>query len=111
MTDAVKIETVRTLVENDEAATDAVVSVYLDKARAAILRRLYPWGQWTEETTVPLKYEMLQCELASRYFLKRGAEGEYIHDENGVNRHYNSANDEDLLQEVVPYAFIPNGGA
>ena len=111
MTDAVKIETVRTLVENDEAATDAVVSVYLDKARAAILRRLYPWGQWTEETTVPLKYEMLQCELASRYFLKKGAEGEYIHDENGVNRHYNSANDEDLLQEVVPYAFIPNGGA
>ena len=107
MTDAVKIETVRTLVENDEAATDAVVSVYLDKARAAILRRLYPWGQWTDETTVPLKYEMLQCELASRYFLKRGSEGEYIHDENGVNRHYNSANDEDLLQEVVPYAFVP----
>lgn len=107
MTDAVKIETVQTLVEHDEAATDAVVSVYLEKARAAILRRLYPWGQWTNETTVPLKYEMLQCELASRYFLKKGAEGEYIHDENGVNRHYNSANDEDLLQEVVPYAFVP----
>lgn len=111
MTDAVKIETVKTLVEHDDAATDAVVSVYLEKARAAILRRLYPWGQWTDETTVPLKYEMLQCELASRYFLKKGAEGEYIHDENGVNRHYNSANDEDLLQEVVPYVFIPNGGA
>ena len=107
MTDTVKIAMVKTLVENDEAATDAVVSVYLEKARAAILRRLYPWGQWTDETTVPLKYEMLQCELASRYFLKRGAEGEYIHDENGVNRHYNSANDEDLLSEVVPYAFVP----
>ena len=107
MTDTVKIETVKTLVENDEAATDAVVSVYLAKARAAILRRLYPWGQWTDDTAVPLKYEMLQCELASRYFLKRGSEGEYIHDENGVNRHYNSANDEDLLQEVVPYAFVP----
>lgn len=106
MTDAVKIAMVKTLVENDEAATDAVVLVYLEKARAAILRRLYPWGQWTEETTIPLKYEMLQCELASRYFLKRGSEGEYIHDENGVNRHYNSANDEDLLQEVVPYAFV-----
>lgn len=107
MTDTEKIETVKTLVDNDEAATDAVVSVYLEKARAAILRRLYPWGQWTDETAVPLKYEMLQCELASRYFLKKGAEGEYIHDENGVNRHYNSANDEDLLQEVVPYAFVP----
>ncbi len=107
MTDTTKISTVRALVENDSAATDEVVTVYLEKAKAAILRRLYPWGQWTYETVVPLKYEMLQCELASRYFLKRGAEGEYIHDENGVNRHYNSANDEDLLQEIVPYAFVP----
>ena len=111
MTVAEKISTVKAFVENDETATDAVVTVYLEKAKAAILRRLYPWGQWTDETTVPLKYEMLQCELASRYFLKKGAEGEYIHDENGVNRHYNSANDEDLLSEVVPYVFIPNGGA
>ena len=107
MTVAEKISTVKTLCENDAAATDVVVTVYLEKAKAAILRRLYPWGQWTDETAVPLKYEMLQCELASRYFLKKGAEGEYIHDENGVNRHYNSANDEDLLQEVVPYAFVP----
>lgn len=111
MTVTEKISTVKVLCENDAAATDEVVTVYLEKARAAILRRLYPWGEWTYETNVPLKYEMLQCELASRYFLKRGAEGEYIHDENGVNRHYNSANDEDLLSEVVPYAFVPNGGA
>ena len=111
MTVTEKISTVKVLCENDATATDAVVTVYLERARAAILRRLYPWGEWTYETTVPLKYEMLQCELASRYFLKRGAEGEYIHDENGVNRHYNSANDEDLLSEVVPYVFIPNGGA
>ena len=111
MTESAKIDTVKAFVETDPAATDAVVTVYLNKAKAAILRRLYPWGNYPDYTEIPVKYEMLQCELASRYFLKRGAEGEYIHDENGVNRHYNSANDEDLLSEVVPYAFIPNGGA
>ena len=109
MTDAEKISTVKVLVENDESATDAVVTVYLNKAEAAIMRRLYPWGV-PSGADVPSEYEMLQCELASRYFLKRGAEGEYIHDENGVNRHYNSANDEDLLQEVVPYAKVIGGG-
>lgn len=106
MTDAEKISTVKVLVENDATATDAVVTVYLNKAESAILRRLYPWGIPATADSVPQEYEMLQCELASRYFLKRGAEGEYIHDENGTNRHYGSVNDEDLLGEVVPYAKV-----
>lgn len=107
MTDTEKINAVRVLVNNDPEATDAVISVYLDDAKAAILRRLYPWGV-PYEAVIPYQYEMLQCKLAMRYFLKRGAEGEYIHDENGTNRHYGSVNDEDLLQEVVPFAWIPN---
>lgn len=106
MTDAEKISTVQVLVENDATATDAVVTVYLNKAEAAIMRRLYPWGIPASAPSVPEEYEMLQCELASRYFLKRGAEGEYIHDENGTNRHYGSVNDEDLLSEVVPFAKV-----
>lgn len=109
MTNAEKIATVKTIVENDAAATDAVVTVYLKDAEAAILRRLYPWGIPTTVTDVPSEYEMLQCKLAMRYFLKRGAEGEYIHDENGTNRHYGSVNDEDLLSEVVPYAKVIGG--
>ena len=109
MTDAEKISTVQVLVENDTSATDAVVTVYLNKAEAAIMRRLYPWGIPTTVTDVPSEYEMLQCKLAMRYFLKRGAEGEYIHDENGTNRHYGSVNDEDLLSEVVPYAKVIGG--
>ena len=108
MSDTEKIKIVQTLVSNDPEATDAVVSVYLKDAEAAILRRLYPWGL-PDVATVPSEYEMLQCKLAMRYFLKRGAEGEYIHDENGTNRHYGSVNDEDLLQEVVPYAKVIGG--
>ena len=107
MTDQEKISTVQVLVENDPTATDAVVTVYLAKAESAILRRLYPYGiPSTVTDSIPEKYELLQCELASRYFLRRGAEGEYIHDENGTNRHYGSVNDEDLLSEVVPYAKV-----
>lgn len=109
MTEAEKISTTRVLVNNDAEATDTVLSVYLADASSAILRRLYPWGV-PYNAAVPPEYEMLQCKLATRYFLRRGAEGEYIHDENGTNRHYGSVNDEDLLSEVVPYAWIPNWG-
>ena len=108
MTDNEKITTTRILT-GDSEATDEVISVYLADAKSAILRRLYPWGV-PYNADVPPEYEMLQCKLAMRYYLKRGSEGEYIHDENGTNRHYGSTNDEDLLQEVVPYAWIPNWG-
>ena len=109
MTDAEKLNATKVLVSNDPEATDEVLGVYLADAKAAILRRLYPWGV-PYMAEVPPEYEMLQCKLAMRYFLKRGAEGEYIHDENGTNRHYGSVNDEDLLGEVVPFAWIPNWG-
>lgn len=104
---ASKIQIVQTLVENDAAATSALITVYLTDAESAILRRLYPFSYRTEQEGIPAKYEMLQCKLAARYFLRRGAEGESMHEENGVNRHYNSVNDEDLLMEVTPFAWFP----
>ena len=105
MTNEEKILNGQTLVENDEAATDALVSVYLSQAKAAILRRLYPFGI-PEDADVPPIYEYSQCELASRYFLRRGAQGEVAHNENGVNRTYGSVNDEDILREIMPYAKV-----
>lgn len=105
MTDAEKIVNVKSLVENDEDATDALVSVYLASAKAAILRRLYPFGIPTD-ADVPDLYEFSQCELAARYFLRRGAQGETAHNENGIQRTYGSVNDEDILREVVPYGRV-----
>lgn len=104
MIQAQKIETVQTLVDNDPAATDALVSVYLEDAASAILQRRYPFG-------VPAvydisQYDMLQCKLAARYFLRRGAEGEIMHNENGVNRTYGSASEEDILREVMQIAKV-----
>lgn len=106
MTNAEKIATVKTLV-NDSTLTDDFVTTYLNKAEYAIRNRMYPFSlpkndDGTEKTfTVPAKYEMLQCELACRYILRRGGEGESKHDENGISRTYGSVNDDDLLMEVM----------
>ncbi len=104
MTNEQKISTVQALVENDPAATDLVVGVYLDSAESAILSRRYPFG--IPETYDVSQYDMLQCRLAARYFLRRGAEGEVTHNENGVNRTYGSVNDEDLLDNVTQIAKV-----
>ena len=105
MTDAEKLTMAQTLIGTDPDATDALVTVYLDDAKAAILRRRYPFGIPDGAEIEPL-YEMLQVKLAVRYFLRRGGEGEIAHNENGINRTYGSVNDEDLLMCVTPFAKI-----
>lgn len=102
-----KIAIVKALVGGIPEATDTLVGVYLSDAQAAILGRLYRvYGGYPEGTEVPIMYESLQCRLAARYFLRRGAEGEIIHAENGVSRQYGSTVDEELLREVMPYAKV-----
>ena len=98
MTDEQKIALVKTLVENDPAATDEVCGVYLTLALNAILGRRYPFG--IPEVYDITQYEYKQCELASRYFLRRGGQGERVHNENGVNRTYDSVDDEDILKKI-----------
>ena len=107
MTDEEKITTVQTLIGEDEAATDALVSVYLSEAEDDILQVLFrAYGGIPEGAAMPSTYDFLQCKLAVRKFLKRGAEGETAHTENGIGRTYGSADDEDLLCRVIPYARV-----
>lgn len=105
MTDAEMIALVKTLVD-DSRATDALVEVYLQLAEEAMMARLYPFGRGTQ-TGIPAEYETLQCQLAARMYLRRGGEGEIVHIENGVHRHYNSVNDEDLLAQLTPNIGMP----
>lgn len=104
MTDGQKIALVKTLVENDPAATDEVCGVYLTLALNAILARRYPFG--IPEVYDITQYEYKQCELAARYFLRRGGQGEITHNENGVNRTYQSVNDEDILRTIPQIAKV-----
>ena len=99
MTQNEKIATVKALA-NDEELTEDLISVYLKKAESAIFNRMFPFKEMMN-FEVPVKYESIQCELACRYILRRGAEGEVTHKENGIDRTYGSVNDSDLLSEVM----------
>ena len=110
MTNTEAMTIVQTLVENDPAATSELLTIYLQDAQAAIMRRLYPFGIPQNATDIPQVYQLLWCKLAARYFLRRGAEGESAHNENGIDRKYGSVNDEDLLMEITPYAWVAARG-
>ena len=100
MTTSEKIAYVQAMVDDPEA-TDALVTALLLKARTAVLNRRYPHGTPEGVLDVPEQYEINQCDLAVRYFLRRGGEGELQHGENGTQRRYGSVNDEDILMEVM----------
>lgn len=108
MTQAEKIAMVQTLVENDAGATDSVVPVYLALALNTMLERLYPYDSSKDDSDLPVRYDTTQCELAARYYLRRGGQGEINHEENGVNRQYASVDDEDILRRLTP--FVKLGG-
>ena len=106
MTQAEKIAMVQTLVENDPEATAQVVPVYLTLALNAMLERLFPYDTTKDSGDVPTRYDTLQCELAARYFLRRGSQSELNHEENGVNRTYGSVDDDDILKRLTPFAKV-----
>ena len=101
MTTAEKITQVQTLLGNDEEATDELISAYLEMAKAEILNVRYPFGV-PLGAEVPCQYNYSQILLAQRYFLRRGAEGEILHNEDGVHRHYGTVDDRDILGKIVP---------
>jgi len=106
MTTAQKIATVQTLVENDPNATNDVVAVYLNSAHATMLERIFPLHPEKTVDDIPDRYDMIQCELAARFFLRRGGQGEINHEENGVNRQYGTVDDADLLNKLTPFAKV-----
>ena len=102
MSDSDKIARVMSLVGNDATATTAVVSALLDQASDAILAVMYPLVDDPEPLAIPSKYNGIQCELAARYFARMGANGETVHNENGINRTWASPDDADILRKVTP---------
>jgi hypothetical protein len=88
-----------------EKVNDVELEDILESAKAVILSRRFPFGDWPEE--LESKYKDLQIRIAVEMFNKRGAEGETAHSENGINRSYASANvSEDLLKEITPKAGV-----
>lgn len=83
----------------------AVLQDCLDSARAAIMARRYPYGEWPDE--LESRYLDLQYRIAIDLYNKTGAEGQLGHTENSISRTWESSwISEQLLQEVVPVAQV-----
>lgn len=106
MTNEQKVTMVQTLVESDSDATPEVVAVYLNLASFAMLERLYPFDPDKAATDLPSRYDTIQCELAARYFLRRGGQAEINHEENGINRQWATVDDDDILKRLTPFAKV-----
>ena len=88
-----------------ESTNDIELEDILESAKAVILSRRFPFGEY--HTELEEKYKDLQIRIAVEMFNKRGAEGETAHSENGISRSYSSAGvSEELLREITPKAGV-----
>ena len=79
----------------------AILTDCAEAAKAAILSRRYPFGDY--HTELEDRYADLQYRCALDLYYKIGAEGQLHHTENGITRIYESSWVSDqLLNEVVP---------
>lgn len=100
-----RVAMLRGIVGDDD--TRATLEAYLQIAGQAILNKAYPYERADNPTDVPVKYQVLQVEIAAFMLNKRGAEGETQHIENGVHRNYHNAYiPDDMLRPVVPHVGI-----
>lgn len=106
MTDSEKISYVRQLVEDTNSESyvysDDVITLQLSIAKDRLVNKLYPFGNG--EDVLPTTYDLTQCELAMRQINRIGVEGEKVHIENGIHRTYDSVDDTDILDRIVPFA-------
>ena len=85
---------------------ESILLAYLGIAAAKINEKAYPFESDYGDK-VPKKYLSNQLEIAQYLYNKRGAEGEVSHNENGINRTYESASvPESMLKGIVPFAGV-----
>ena len=84
-----------------------VLSVYLDLAKSIVIQKAYPFDAGVI-VIVPAKYELVTIEIACYLYNKRGAEGQTSHNENGINRGYESASvPSSMLKRIIPLGKVP----
>ena len=83
---------------------ESLLLTYLDLAGDAVLKRRFGEGYAPNEE-VPERYHSKQLEIAVYLLNKRGAEGQTVHNENGVNRTYESAGVPfSMVKDIIPLA-------
>lgn len=108
MTEIEKLAMCRVMVEQPATAdgwSDDIINAYLTIAGRKIIERRFPYDDTVTE--VPVRYGVLQCEIAAYLLNKRGAEGEISHSENGISRTYENADVPDsMLADVLPHCAV-----
>ena len=101
MTNEEKITRLVALISPDTADLE-LLSILLEQSEGIVLNRRYPFGP-PEGATVPVKYEHIQLQIAVELYSKMGAEGQTAHNENGINRTFESADvSHSLLRRIIP---------
>ena len=111
MTDAQKLQTLKTLLDDGTGylPSDAKLNTYLDLSRLEILSWKYHLigGVPADVLEVPSLDEGAQIYAVIAGYTHAGAEGEQIHIENGVHRHFIY---EDMIgyirNHVLPYVRV-----
>ena len=96
-------ETMITIVKNmTEESSDAVISAFLDMAGDAIYNFVDIDRSHNKEEILS-NYGGVQARIASAWLNKRGADGQLVHNENGINRTYESGDiPASILRELTP---------
>jgi hypothetical protein len=100
-----KLEQLKSLLGISGTDEDVLLLTLLSISAQKILDRAYPYDSTVTE--VPNRYAMKQVEIAVYLYNKRGAEGQTAHNENGINRTYESADvPESLMRGITPYVGV-----
>ena len=106
----IRSEMIAQIMEISEEDDADIVGFYLDNAEEIILNQLYPFDESREalsEVTVPSRYTRFWERLTIYLLAKNGADGESVHIENGIHRHYTATDvPADMLREITPKAVV-----
>lgn len=104
---AVNITLMRALLPNGGSQySDGVLTFYLESAEAAVLKKAFPVGSYTEaqKQDVLTEYENVEMRIALALVAKDAVWGETAHSENGISRSYDSSDvPKSLLDQIVPH--------
>ena len=111
MTDAQKLITVKTLLEDGSGymPSDETLNTYIAIAQDEILSWMYHLvgGVPADVTAVPSKYEGIQVYAVVVGWTHAGAEGQIVSIENGVHRHFSYTDMLDYIHNnVLPYVRV-----
>ena len=85
-----------------DTAEESLLLALLEQAEGIVLNRRYPFGV-PEGASLPPNLEHIQLQIALELFSKMGAEGQTVHNENGINRSYEAGDiSPSLLRRIIP---------